>query len=643
MPTFDFTAPDGTKLSVTGPEGATQEQAFEIAKQQYSGGGAAAKPTMEERLPSPEDYRGAITGGLSAIGSGLKTIDEAKDQFLTEAVRGVYSSGAGLVQRIVDQFSPEAGAKIGKFVGHDSGVFSTENEPRGLVGGAGRLGGEIAPYLVSPLSPLAQAIVGGATQLETDRRPDEDQLSIDARALGGGAIGGLTYGALKGVGSLVTRLANSGAGKAAMKEATDQVKSFSDRAVELDPALIPARGKINQDLEKKLATFNSKAEQLRVEGDIRGAVPMANLEEELKLTRAEINKLGNAGNKTATKLVKDVVDDFAPYLEPPQTITSRSGITLTRTADGRYELPGGRVLNQQATDALVEGWKKARPGALLSALRGRVEQLDQVLADNPGSTNAAVVQAGKLRNVLQDKIDEFTPPHIKAGQTRLDKFYEKEIAPLRAPEVDAVLKTQDPLERANLILDIATGDNARNAEVVAKMLGSAGRDGVFRGIVKKAMDEATDLKTNAINPEKFTKFFERPGAKSFLDKETTAAMEGWKALLQEAKDLGGDGTIRRSNLARGAMNAGIWAMTWGAMHGGLQHAAAGAAKASIAVPAFTLFDRMMNDGFGRRLLAAAGQVKPGTPRWARLTQTMIQKFGAPLTGEAGGEIAAGLQ
>jgi hypothetical protein len=33
MPTFDFQSPDGRKYSITGPEGATPEQAFAVLQQ----------------------------------------------------------------------------------------------------------------------------------------------------------------------------------------------------------------------------------------------------------------------------------------------------------------------------------------------------------------------------------------------------------------------------------------------------------------------------------------------------------------------------------------------------------------------------------------------------------------------------------
>lgn len=61
MPTFDFTSPEGKTYSVEGPDGATQEQAFQILQTQL---GAAAKPA--ESSPSS-----SIGGVAKSLGTGL--------------------------------------------------------------------------------------------------------------------------------------------------------------------------------------------------------------------------------------------------------------------------------------------------------------------------------------------------------------------------------------------------------------------------------------------------------------------------------------------------------------------------------------------------------------------------------------------
>ena len=49
MPEFTITAPDGTKFNVTAPEGATEEEALEKVKQQYS--------SQQEEVEEPSTLR----------------------------------------------------------------------------------------------------------------------------------------------------------------------------------------------------------------------------------------------------------------------------------------------------------------------------------------------------------------------------------------------------------------------------------------------------------------------------------------------------------------------------------------------------------------------------------------------------------
>ncbi len=56
MPDFTFTSPDGKNYTVSGPEGATPEQAFAML-QQHIGGAAAPKQTADEAMASPEGQK----------------------------------------------------------------------------------------------------------------------------------------------------------------------------------------------------------------------------------------------------------------------------------------------------------------------------------------------------------------------------------------------------------------------------------------------------------------------------------------------------------------------------------------------------------------------------------------------------------
>ena len=81
MPTFDFKSPDGKTYSIQGPEGATQEQAFQILQQQL--GGPPAAP--------PDKYQQAAIDEQSA----LKAAGGAAPQSLNKRVSWKAADGEG--------------------------------------------------------------------------------------------------------------------------------------------------------------------------------------------------------------------------------------------------------------------------------------------------------------------------------------------------------------------------------------------------------------------------------------------------------------------------------------------------------------------------------------------------------------------
>ena len=69
MPTFTFTSPEGKKYDVSGPEGATKEQAFGILQQQLGAGTAKAAPEAPPTPAHPPQSLGGFVGGNLAKGA----------------------------------------------------------------------------------------------------------------------------------------------------------------------------------------------------------------------------------------------------------------------------------------------------------------------------------------------------------------------------------------------------------------------------------------------------------------------------------------------------------------------------------------------------------------------------------------------
>lgn len=75
MPDFTLTSPEGKSYTVTGPEGATQEQAFQVLQQQLSAG------TAEEATPepaAPTDKKGRMDAAIKGLKPDLKMDAEGK-------------------------------------------------------------------------------------------------------------------------------------------------------------------------------------------------------------------------------------------------------------------------------------------------------------------------------------------------------------------------------------------------------------------------------------------------------------------------------------------------------------------------------------------------------------------------------------
>lgn len=179
MATFDFTSPEGKKYTVEGPDGATQEQAFEILQTQLKA--EPAKPSFGQMLKKEVLDSVPVQAGLGAL-------------------RGAASIGATLMTPIDAAMgntksiaNPERRAAI------DAAMPTIGANPDSISYGAGKLTGEV----------LGTAGVGGAlARGVTAVAPGATGF---ANAL---ATGGFRAGATPGAVNMLTRAAG-GAGSGA--------------------------------------------------------------------------------------------------------------------------------------------------------------------------------------------------------------------------------------------------------------------------------------------------------------------------------------------------------------------------------------------------------------------------------------------
>lgn len=121
MPTFTFTSPEGKKYDVTGPEGATKEQAFGILQQQLGAGTAKAAPKSPMELLPGESMPGAQPQqpkGADSIANKILGIGEAGLATATGAAGGTLGQLYGIGKTLTSgKFGTPEGIREGEKAG----------------------------------------------------------------------------------------------------------------------------------------------------------------------------------------------------------------------------------------------------------------------------------------------------------------------------------------------------------------------------------------------------------------------------------------------------------------------------------------------------------------------------------------------
>lgn len=184
MPTFTFTSPDGKNYTINGPDGATQEQAFQILQQQIGGGQQQQKadvnPAVDFGRSIPRGAVSGFTGALANIGqsaaldaqySGVPTADPASmptgQQGMDEIEKatGPMYKPQGRAGRV--------GEAIGEGLGNPTSYIGPGGLPLKIAGSVlssagGELGGQAAEGTgYEGAARLAGALVGGAGAVKT--------------------------------------------------------------------------------------------------------------------------------------------------------------------------------------------------------------------------------------------------------------------------------------------------------------------------------------------------------------------------------------------------------------------------------------------------------------------------------------------
>lgn len=515
-------------------------------------------------------------------------------------------------------------------------------DPHAMSNEVGEFVGQILPFVMQPETALFSKatiparLMAGALQGATVGAADlQDGASLGDRMLGRaeGAIGGgLLGGTIGAIGGTITKKVN----ESGLRQGMNTIREWLD---DTDPALRGVKAKINVPLLKTQAEFEQRSVDLARHQDLLGPIPLKDEEGFLETIANKTTSLKDISEDSLNGRVRKVLEKIAPQFIEPETIASRNGITYERIGPGKYQLQGTeQVLPSAATKQLLEAAKRKRPlEASYTQIKSAVETLDEQITKSKSSDDAGMrATTLELRNTLQSKLDAWETPGLRKQTTDLTRWRERNYEPLRDAALKPVFEATDEVARANAVLKLALGDNESAAAKAAKLIGTQGREAVFRGAVKKAMNGAMDTETGQLDAARFAKFFEdKSGLKPYFDSKSEGLINGMRNLMTDSALRKGESpkvNLTHGRLARwgtgAAMLPGFGAMAMG-------HVGSGVAEMSAVLGAGAVFkgvEHLLNDTFGRNLLAAAAKAKPGSPRMGRISQTITQRFLTPAAG-----------
>jgi hypothetical protein len=446
MPTFIVTAPDGRKLRITAPEGATQEQAISYAQQQMSQQERPQVTADSLRASNPSEYDPsspefqAKYGATSGMGGGQRFLAGAGKAFV-DIARG-------------------AGQWVGAVNREDVAASRERDAPlmRSGAAKAGNLLGNVAATLPALAIPGANTVVGagaigaglGAVQPTVNTRETLTNIGLGTALSAGGQAAG-----------------NAIAGKVAAKAATKATERATEKSLNAarDAVIAESRaaGYVIPPTAAKASAANTALESVAGKAALRQDAAFRNARVTNRLVAEDLGLPATGG--ITRKALREVRRDAGKAYEAIKQVgrvnsDDQFTAALRNVAQAGDNLeaayPGIGSQASSEVQSLVQAVSKEAHDAdnlvsLSKFLRNRATANFKAAfgsGGNPERLEIARAQSGvvdAIEDLLSRHLDNVGNPELasswRAARTTIAKSYQAEAA-LRGSNVSAVRLAQ---------------------------------------------------------------------------------------------------------------------------------------------------------------------------------------------------------
>ena len=479
MPSYIVTTPEGKRLRINAPEGASQEDALRYAQENY-------KPTQSAKAPS----------GMMGRPGSLR-VPEFINRPLGIAAGSVFKAAAG-----VPLMGAEAGAGIGNLVNRAMGGEGSYSPTADFQSLYDRSGWPQPETGLEKASDFLGMIVAGSKMPGQLPLPNKAATNAD-RAIQEGVkrnvpvfyddVGGATSKkigtAAESLGSLGTGSGRATQAQAAKLAAGELVESYATASDDI-PVLI------QQGLSRRLKGFRKAADALYKRTDAAlapsGPVDATSFRQAIAARIAKEQKLGSAADKGTIATLQKYLDapdgDFAHWRQ----LRSSLGSDISDYYSGKA------AIGSKGVDGLQEA--------------------KTVLDD---------AMAAHAKKVGGDGY---------AAWRKADGFYRTNVAPFKEAGFKDLVKTAEPEKAWRYLL--ANNTESRAARML-NGLDRKGRQAVKYGLLKEAREAATDPKGN-FSPAKFSKYLEdhEEAVGTFFKGAERRDIDGFKNLMRHIERAG---------------------------------------------------------------------------------------------------------